>query len=63
MLMKKKECKACHGHDLEKGRALDGRRAYRCGQCGNRWTEGLQGREQKYSKQRMGDQFRDEQCR
>ena len=38
---------------------MDGRRAYRCTCCGNIWTEGLQGRQRKYSEQRPGYQFKD----
>jgi hypothetical protein len=31
----------------------------RCVNCGNVWTDGLQGREKQYSNQRPGYQFRD----
>ncbi|MDD5589154.1 MAG: hypothetical protein PHP92_03820 [Candidatus Nanoarchaeia archaeon] len=44
---------------VDKGRAMDGRRAYRCKICGKVWTEGLQNRKQKYSSQREGYQFAD----
>ena len=47
------------GHALEKGRGLDGRRAYRCRVCGSTWTNGLQGRTRRYSPQRTGYQFAD----
>ena len=47
----------CKGKHIEKGRAADGRRAYRCGFCGTIWTNGLQGRKRKYAKQRSGYQF------
>lgn len=43
----------------EKGRAMDGRRAYRCRLCGATWTNGLQGRTRRYSPQRTGYQFAD----
>jgi len=43
----------------DKGRAVDGRRAYRCAVCQHVWTDGLQGREQRFSKQRTGYQFHD----
>ena len=50
-------CDRCKQPNPDKGRAFDGRRAYRCVQCGHEWTEGLQGRLKKYSKQRQGFQF------
>ena len=43
----------------DKGRAMDGRRAYRCRACLSVWTEGMQGREQRYSQQRIECQFHD----
>ncbi len=51
----------CCGNDKhDKGRAWDGRRAYRCKCCGREWTEGMQGRKKKYSAQReCGFQFYD----
>ena len=52
-------CAKCGNRRPEKGRALDGRRAYRCQSCGETWTEGMQGRSKKYSKQREGYQFAD----
>ena len=52
-------CHKCSSSDLDKGRAFDGRRAYRCKQCGNVWTNGLQGRKRQYSQQREGYQFAD----
>ena len=55
----RRECANCRHTGVDKGRAMDGRRAYRCQRCGNVWTEGLQGRERKYSPQRDGYQFAD----
>ena len=52
-------CGHCRQPGPKKGRAFDGRRAYRCGNCGNTWTDGLQGRERNYSPQREGYQFAD----
>ena len=54
-----RHCAICKQGNPDKGRAFDGRRAYRCKQCGNVWTEGLQGRKRKYSEQRHGYQFAD----
>lgn len=54
-----RKCDNCSHTGIDKGRAFDGRRAYRCQKCGNEWTEGMQGRERKHSKQRMGSQFHD----
>jgi transposase-like protein len=53
----RRKCSVCQGTDLDKGRAADGRRAYRCQRCGATWTDGLQGRKPRYSHQRQGDQF------
>lgn len=53
-----RKCAVCGSSNIDKGRAFDGRRAYRC-QCGNVWTEGMQGRARAYSRQRMGFQFHD----
>ena len=56
---------SCPNHDsrfrrfYDKGRAVDGRRAYRCRVCGATWTEGLQGRKRRWSPQRDGNQFHD----
>lgn len=50
-------CDNCKHPTPDKGRAFDGRRAYRCPRCGNIWTWGLQGREPRYSPQRHGYQF------
>lgn len=61
--MIKRRCPICKHPGYDKGRAFDGRRAYRCHNCGNVWTEGLQGRERKYSSQIVGYQFKDDQCR
>lgn len=52
-------CAVCQTPKPDKGRAMDGRRAYRCKSCGNVWTEGMQGREKRYSNQRDGYQFAD----
>lgn len=52
-------CGSCKSPRPEKGRAADGRRAYRCRNCGNQWTEGLQGCSQRFSPQREGNQFHD----
>lgn len=54
-----RRCAVCQTPKPDKGRAMDGRRAYRCKSCGNVWTEGMQGREKKYSTQRDGYQFAD----
>ena len=48
---------ACGSNKFDKGRAFDGRRAYRCKQCGNTHTSGMQGRKKQYSKQRLTFQF------
>lgn len=40
--MIKRRCPICKHPGYDKGRAFDGRRAYRCHNCGNVWTEGLQ---------------------
>jgi hypothetical protein len=50
---------SCGCNKFDKGRAFDGRRVYRCKQCGATHTAGLQGRKRKYSKQRLTDQFHD----
>lgn len=55
--LKYRFCSYCFTPHPEKGRAFDGRRAYKCKQCGNIWTEGLQGRKKQYSSQRYGYQF------
>lgn len=52
-----RNCSVCITGNPEKGRAFDGMRAYRCKCCGNVWTEGMQGREKRYSPQRHGYQF------
>ena len=54
-----RRCASCQTTNPDKGRAWDGRRAYRCKCCGKVWTEGMQGREKKYSEQRHGYQFSD----
>lgn len=54
------KCLICYNSDIEKGRAMDGRRAYRCNQCKAIWTAGRQKRKLRYSNQRQGFQFRDE---
>jgi hypothetical protein len=54
------ECKVCrNGVVPDKGRAPDGRRAYRCRTCGCVWTEGLQGKKQSWNPQRQQYQFAD----
>lgn len=55
----KRRCPVCRCNKLDKGRALTGRRAYRCKLCGNTWTAGTQGRKAKFSAQRQGTQFHD----
>ena len=52
------ECPSCGHRGLDRGRAFDGRRAYRCKRCGKQWTCGLQGRTKQY-KQTVGMQFYD----
>lgn len=52
-------CAVCGGGGIDKGRAFDGRRAYRCQNCLVVWTEGLNGRARKYSPQRPSYQFKD----
>lgn len=54
-----RRCGSCKATNPDKGRAWDGRRAYRCKCCGEVWTEGMQGREKKYSEQRHSYQFAD----
>lgn len=51
------KCPKCQCTEIDKGRAFDGRRAYRCKSCKNEWTNGLNGRKQRYSIQRMSNQF------
>lgn len=50
---------SCGCTQFDKGRAFDGRRAYRCKQCRRIHTCGLQGRKRKYSAQRDSYQFFD----
>lgn len=53
-------CEQCNERvEVDKGRAIDGRRAYRCKNCRQVWTVGLQGRKPTYNKQRIGIQFAD----
>lgn len=54
-----RRCSNCKHNGIDKGRDVDGRRAYRCQACGSIWTEGLQGVKQSYSDQRQGFQFSD----
>ena len=54
-----RQCAICQTPKPKKGRAFDGRRAYKCINCGNQWTEGMQGRQQKFSEQRESNQFAD----
>lgn len=53
------ECPRCRHKGIDKGRAPDGRRAYRCQSCCEVWTMGMQGRKRKYSPQRESFQFAD----
>lgn len=55
----KHRCSNCKHYGIDKGRAFDGRRAYRCQKCGYIWTEGMQNRKKQYSTQRSGYQFKD----
>jgi len=57
--MPKHHCAVHTSVPPEKGRAMDGRRAYRCPVCVSVWTEGMQGRVKRYSSQRPGYQFAD----
>ena len=50
-------CLSSIGYDV--GRAVDGRRAYRCKSCDNIHTSGMQGRQRRYSDQRNTFQFKD----
>jgi len=50
---------SCGCNRFDKGRAMDGRRAYRCKQCGSIHTSGMQERKQMYSTQRESYQFAD----
>lgn len=52
-------CDNCRHPRADKGRAVDGRRAYRCRNCRTVWTRGLQGRARQYNEQRRGVQFAD----
>lgn len=52
-------CPTCQAPRPDKGRAFDGRRAYRCRACRQVWTAGLQGRARQYSPQRISYQFHD----
>ena len=54
-----RRCSFCRGWNLDKGRATDGRRCYRCRKCGHQWSWGSQGRAPRYSVQRWGFQFHD----
>lgn len=52
-------CKNCNQKsNIDKGRAVDGKRAYKCNGCGHIWTNG-KGRKEIYSIQRMSYQFKD----
>jgi len=58
MIKKIRECPRCKHLGYDKGRAVDGRRAYRCQKCGETWSEGWQGMsKQRFYKQREGYQF------
>lgn len=52
-------CPTCQTPHPMKGRAFDGRRAYKCTSCGTNWSEGLQGRQKRFSVQRHSSQFAD----
>lgn len=52
----KRVCPVCGKAHLEKGRAADGRRAYRCLVCRHVWTDGAT--RKKFHTQRVGYQFR-----
>ena len=52
------QCPDCRLPSPDKGRAFDGRRAYRCTGCDRIWSEGLQGRARRYSPQRESFQFK-----
>jgi len=54
-----RRCSSCLTPNPDKGRAFDGRRAYRCKCCSNVWSEGMQGRKKTFSIQRYGFQFAD----
>lgn len=57
MNKKKHFCRICKSNKFDKGRAFDGRRAYRCKNCGHIHTLGMQGRNKRFSEQRYGYQF------
>lgn len=55
-----RKCPACLAQYPHKGRAYDGRRCYRCRVCQKQWSEGWQGmKQQRFSRQRHGNQFAD----
>lgn len=56
--MSERACGNCQHTGIDKGRAMDRRRAYRCQRCGSAWHE-WQGSIKRYSAQRQGDQFAD----
>ena len=51
--------KRCRSRHIDKGRAIDGRRVYRCRVCGCCWTLGGVEYKKRYSPQRDGYQFHD----
>lgn len=53
------KCDNCQTKKPLKGRAFDGRRAYKCTSCNNIWTNGMQNKDKIYSSQRDGFQFPD----
>ena len=59
MTNSQRQCSTCGCTHVDKGRGHDGRRCYRCQNCGTEWSEGNQGRERTYSPQRDGFQFAD----
>ena len=53
-------CIVCRSRNIDKGRGYDGRRAYRCNDCGQKWTQGMQGlKEKKYNVEGRTYQFKD----
>lgn len=57
----RRKCPRCQTlQGVDKGRTMNGKRAYRCTTCRYDWSEGWQGRRTpRYSPQRPGNQFAD----
>lgn len=57
----RRACSRCLSPSIDKGRAWDGRRAYRCRACRHEWTEGWQGmaRQRPSPQRQSGHQFAD----